>query len=92
MNKIFALTLAMAFAGMAHAQTPVHSTKGGAVANKASVAAQNARGNASATTGTPANGNAAASRSGLLKCAPPNAPKSASAADTPCHPAKTAQF
>ena len=94
MNKIFALTLAMTFAGMAHVQTPVHPTKGVAVVNKASVPAQNVQGKASAstTTGASANGNTAAPRNDLLKCVPPNAPKIAGAASTPCHPTKTAQF
>lgn len=92
MNKILALTLAMAFAGMAHAQTPVHTKDAASVINKAAVAVQNAQGNASTINAPPANGNAAAPRSGLLKCAPPNAPKSAGATNIPCHPTKTAQF
>ncbi|MBD8897753.1 hypothetical protein [Rhodanobacter sp. DHG33] len=90
MNKIFALTLAMAFAGMAHAQTPVHPTKGAVVVNKASIPAQNAQGKASTTTGIPANGNAVAPRKNVLTCVPANAP--ASATNTPCHPTKTAQL
>lgn len=91
MNKIFALTLALAFAGMAHAQTPVHPTKGAVVVNKASTAAQIAQGKASTRTGIPANGTGAP-RKNLLTCVPPNAPESANATNTPCHPTRTAQL
>jgi hypothetical protein len=92
MNKIFALTLAMAFAGTAHAQTPAHSKSAASVVNKASVATQNTQSHTSIATGAPAKGNAAASQRGLLKCVPPNAAKTADTASTACRPTKTVQL
>jgi len=90
MNKIVALTLAMAFAGMAHAQTPTHPKGAAATVNKAP--AQDAQRKAASTAGAPTNSNAIAPQRGLLRCAPPNAPKTASTASTACHPTKTAQL
>lgn len=94
MNKIFVLTLAMAFAGTAHAQISAHPKSAAGIVNKASVSAQNAQGNgnASTATGAPTRGNAAAPQHGLLRCAPPNAPKNADTASTACRPTKTVQL
>ncbi len=85
MNRILALTLVIAFAGSAHAQTPVHPKGAAGIVNKASVPAQNSQGNASTAAGT---GNA--TRSGAPKCIQADAPKNG-ATGTPCHPARTAR-
>jgi hypothetical protein len=92
MNKILALTLAMAFASTAHAQTTAHPKGAASIVNKASAPAQDTQGNTLPPAKTSGASNATkAPGNGVPNCIQADAPKNGTTG-APCHPTKAVQL